>query len=254
MSKINSVLLTVLISFFGIAGLPYLTNNFSALATEKQELSKRNILEDIRNILLSEKPPVKRQPGGSRGFSICLISPDKIVNPNYGEVNNQENWSDRPLFTWQIQEGKVKKIEVYTEGNEKSLWSQEIPQGETSVIYDGKQPLEAGKSYKLRMTVLAPVEIKIGSEFQIMDSEKRQKITDDLNVLEAKLKQKGANEEEIAIEKANYFAKQELWSDVLGELYSVPNPSENLIETIETIQEHDFCAENESNNSTFQYL
>ncbi|NES83871.1 MAG: hypothetical protein F6K10_22030 [Moorea sp. SIO2B7] len=255
MSKINSIILTLLITVFGVPGLPYLNNDIKAVAEEKQELAKNNVLEDIRNTIFNNKPPVKRQPGGSRGFSICLISPDKIVNPNYGEVNNQENWSDRPLFNWQIQKGKVKTIEVHSQGNEKILWSQEIDEGETTVIYNGVQPLEAGKSYELRMTILAPFPVTTTiSEFQIMDSEKRKKITDDLNLLEANLKQKGANEEEIALEKANYFAKQELWSDVLRELYSVPNPSGDLMETIEKIQEHDFCAEDESNNSQFQYL
>jgi hypothetical protein len=44
-----------------------------------------------------------------------------------------------------------------------------------------------------------------------------------LRQLEERLK--GASAETMALEKANYFAKQELRSDALRELYSVPKPS-----------------------------
>jgi hypothetical protein len=51
------------------------------------------------------------------------------------------------------------------------------------------------------------------------------------------------------IEKANHFARQELLSDALREIYSVPNPSPDLIQTFEQIQAHDFCAKKQPSTS-----
>jgi hypothetical protein len=58
--------------------------------------------------------------------------------------------------------------------------------------------------------------------------------------------------EKMALEKANYFAEQELWSDALRELYSVPNPSAELKDAIAQIQAHDFCKNDVSNVSAFR--
>jgi hypothetical protein len=47
----------------------------------------------------------------------------------------------------------------------------------------------------------------------------------------------------IALEKADYFAKEGLWSDALQELYSVSKSSAELTRAIAQIQAHDFYAQ-----------
>ena len=64
--------------------------------------------------------------------------------------------------------------------------------------------------------------------FQIMDATERAPITAELSALNKKLKAEGATEEEIALERANYFFRRKLLGDVLQELYSVKNPSVKL--------------------------
>ena len=70
---------------------------------------------------------------------------------------------------------------------------------------------------------------------------KRDRITEELTALEGRLK--GASEETIALEKADYFAKEGLWSDALQELYSVSKPSAEVTRAIAQIQAHDFYAQ-----------
>ena len=80
-----------------------------------------------------------------------------------------------------------------------------------------------------------------------MEQQQRDRISAELTQLQAQLQD--ASEETIALEKANYFVKQELWADALRELYSVSNPSPTLTAAIKEIQSHNFCAEDESNDS-----
>jgi hypothetical protein len=80
-----------------------------------------------------------------------------------------------------------------------------------------------------------------------MEAQKRDRITKELTALEKRLK--GASEETVALEKANYFTERELWSDALRELYSVPKPSAELRDAIALEEAHDFCAEDKPNGS-----
>ncbi|NET61504.1 MAG: hypothetical protein F6K47_36905, partial [Symploca sp. SIO2E6] len=77
--------------------------------------------------------------------------------------------------------------------------------------------------------------------FRIMEAEEREAIAKELAALENRLKTEGASAEEIALKRANYFEGKELWSDVLREIYSVSNPSSELKQMQENIQNHEFC-------------
>ena len=160
----------------------------------------------------------KRKSGGSRGGAICEIAPVKLVDRNAKEETQdiQEVWSESPLFLWTIKGGTAQKIQLFVYRNEELLWSPNIKAGETKVVYDGK-PLQPGQFYEWQLSALAPAPTKsAGVRFKVMDSQKRDRISVELSQLEGRLK--GASEETIALEKADYFAKQELWSDALREL------------------------------------
>jgi hypothetical protein len=190
----------------------------------------------------------KKSPAGSRGGGICAIAPAKLVDRDAKQEDTQvplEVWSDRPLFLWNIQGGTAQRIELSREGNKGILWYQQIER-ETRAVYDGK-PLESGQSYVWELFASVPYPVRTSVLFQVMEPEKRDRITAELTALEKRLKKERASAETIALEKANYFAQRELWSDALWELYSVPKPSAELRDAIEQIQTYDFCTEDKPN-------
>ena len=191
----------------------------------------------------------KRQGGGRPISGLCAIAPVKLVDPDaeQGEIREiQKVWSDRPLFLWNSQGGTVQQIELFLEGSDTAFWSRKIPEGATSIIYDGK-PLQPGQTYEWQLTAPFPQAQPL---FRVMDSQEREEIKVGLKQLEEQFK--GASAEKMALEKANYFAEQELWSDALRELYSVPNPLAELRDAIAQIQAHDFCKNDVSNSSAFR--
>lgn len=182
----------------------------------------------------------KKSRKGGKG-SICLIVPQRLDDPVSQVQGTQEVWSLNPRFLWSISKGKVRTIELFEKDSNQPFWSQEVSEAETSFVYDGK-PLKRGYSYKWRIIADAPFPMKsIPSEFKVMEAQKRLGITIRLALLEHRLKKQGANAEKIALEKANYFAKEELWSDVVREIYQVKNPSRRLKQKIQQIQSSDYC-------------
>lgn len=198
---------------------------------------------DIWNIISR-----KKKPGGSRGWKIkiCAIAPAKLVDKDAKPKITQEIqevWSEHPLFLWNIQGGTAQRIELSFEGNENAFWSRYLD-GKTGIVYDG-EPLKPGQSYEWRLAVPYPI---MQSMFRVMESEERNRITADLKQIEEQFK--GASAEKISLEKANYFANKELWSDALLELYSVPNPSAELTQAIKQIQDYDFCTGKPKNSAS----
>jgi hypothetical protein len=216
------------------------------LLTESQDTYLAISADGIVNSLLRRtKIPKGGRPVHEPGL-ICVIAPAKLVDQDAKPENTQEIqevWNERPLFLWNIKGGKAQRIELFLEGSDKAFWSREIPDGKTSIIYDG-EPLKPGQSYEWRLTAPFP---KMQSVFRVMEQQQRDRIDKELTALKEQLN--GASEETIALEKANYFAKKKLWSDALRELYSVRTPSAELTKAIEQIQAHDFCAEDKPNVS-----
>lgn len=189
---------------------------------------------DIWNILRR-----KKVPGGGRG-DVCLIAPRPLVDSNSRNEGNQEIWSLQPLFLWYIQKQAVQKIELVQKGSYEVFWNRKITPGETKVIYDGK-PLQPGQSYIWLVYDNAPSPRKSTSvEFQVMETQKRARITNEITQLETRLKKEGANTEKIALEKANYFIQQSLWSDALREIYTAPSSPE-LTRIIQQISSFNYC-------------
>ncbi|MBV6627286.1 MAG: DUF928 domain-containing protein [Rivularia sp. (in: Bacteria)] len=236
LNKISFILLFILI--YAASGIPAR----AAIRTENQTHSyqRENIYlalswSDIVKIFRR-----KKSRKGGKG-SICLIVPQRLDDPVSKVQGTQEIWSLNPRFLWNISKGKVNKIELFDKNSNQAFWSQQIPEGKTSFAYNGK-PLEPGKSYQWRVIAYSPFQMKsIPVEFKVMEAQKRSGITIRLALLEHQIKKQGANAEKIALEKANYFAKEELWSDVIREIYQVQNPSRRLKQRIKQIQSSDYC-------------
>ncbi|MEB3218961.1 MAG: hypothetical protein VKN72_22375 [Nostocales cyanobacterium 94392] len=195
--------------------LSFIPQTKAAQIILEQEVSWQNI---IKKILGGEPEDTGRGAnGGSRGDDFCLINPGK----------NEKVWHLRPLFIWQ---GDTNTIAVREKGKNIVLWRNSVAQTESnlkSAQYKGL-PLQFGKSYDWLFYSNTSKNIVTWKSFQIMDATERAPITADLSALNKKLKAEGATEEEIALERANYFFKRKFWGDVLQELYSVKNPSAEL--------------------------
>ena len=177
----------------------------------------------------------KKVAGGSRNGNLCLVSPSQLIdkNNNSQEDSIEEIWHQNPLFVWKS--GKIKAVSLKN-GNY-IHWQQEVEANQTNLLYNGK-PLEPGKTYKL--VVFNPYETEI-QKIQIVSPDKHQKIAIDLAKIENQLKSEGADREGIALKKAAYFAKLQMWSDVLWELNSIPTPSRELKVILEKVNTHNFC-------------
>ena len=177
--------------------------------------------------LLKEKEP----PRTSRG-KLCPISP--------GNLGEQLIWSDRPLFIWR---GDIPQstVNLYSssanfnyEQDEQLIWSQAIAANFISIIYNG-EPLQPGFIYDWEFVTSGKT---YHSTFVMMTEEEKQAIAQDLAGLENRALADGKDKEEIAIAKADYLAQKQLWSDVLQYLYSVENPSADLVSKTEDIEEY----------------
>ena len=180
---------------------------------------RSSILEAIWKLLRAKR---EREPALSSRSNICEIAPGLL-----GEVN--VIYSDRPLFLWQ---GKVSSLEIhlYTpfslEKEQEILWSQTVESQSQRVLYTGKA-LEPGQIYDWEI-VVAHESNRRRISFQVMEKNKREQISGELEQLKTELTIWGATAEEITLERAYYFAQQGLWSDSLQELFSLENSSTAL--------------------------
>ena len=101
-----------------------------AVSQSKQET--KSVWAKIRDIFRR-----KKDEAGTHG-EFCSISPN---------IAAYRTWSDQPLFAW---EGSVNIIQVRSSRYGQALWSYQVNDNQTSVMYnaDGKgQPLQRGQEY-----------------------------------------------------------------------------------------------------------
>ena len=164
---------------------------------------------------------------------VCPITPGLLESPNI-------IWSDRPMFIWQ---GEVSQLSIYLYDSfnpareQQLLWSQTFtPQSSTSNFYHLAYTGEAllpGQSYDWEIVISSNRRDRY--TFQVMDLAQRDRISSELLALENQLATKEVSKEEIALQKANYFAQKSLWSDALQQIYSISNPSNDFMSNAHNI-------------------
>jgi hypothetical protein len=190
-----------------------LMNSETISANSKNQ--KPSSWQIITTKIFRRKP---RQPI-SRG-DLCLISP----------TNQKAIYSTRPLFLWK---GNFKKIAVANLGSNNPFWEYKISEQKSFVSYTGKDKLQPGETYEWHGYIGENPAIL--AEFNIMDTQQQQVVSDELKKLERQLLAKGANKEIIARYKVEYFIDKELWSNALQEAYAVPNPSPELSQILQDL-------------------
>lgn len=175
----------------------------------------------------------RRRSGGTRG-GVCLITPG---------YRTSTLWSDRPLFVWKVTGNKpVERIEIRIADSNTPVWSQVISPTTNQIIYQGRA-LQPNQTYEVILydATGEPLtqDADLHPRFTLMDEDQRQQIQQDLASNTKQLEPQtdaGASqfsEGVIAVEKAVYLSQQELWSDALQVLYSVPERSSELQQLIE---------------------
>lgn len=218
------VLTTAAIAVLGRDAIWVQAQQLRPAQTSQQQLPWKDLFEEEDPV-----PPGQEKRGTSRGDDdICPIAPGVLGK-------TIEIWSNRPLFLWM---GTIKRIEVRVHDTGELLWDKTLKENDTSLIYDG-EALQPGETYEW-VIFEAPATPIYKMTFQVMDGTERDRITADLTRLENRMKQYNATPEMIAYTKAKYFAKNNLWANVLQEAYAVKNPSSALSKFIQTIPEQ-FC-------------
>lgn len=191
----------------------------------------------FKSFLPSSDEPPASQPGGSRGPRPRAVETPCALAPHAQKSNSDrpsEIWNNRPIFVWN---GIVDRVEVYSKPERDLLWKQIVKSGKNYISYTG-EPLKSGETYKLSLYAIPESEGVFPPEvdlyFQVVDTEKSEQITQELNQLQTEHQQKQSTPEEIALARVQYFADRQLWSDAIMESVLVENPSSSLKELLET--------------------
>jgi hypothetical protein len=185
----------------------------------------------------------KRVRGGSRNPFFCAASPalwDEALSRTDAS-KDAVIWNVRPLFVWK---GKASHVEVRQENDSYDLvWESAVTEGAQQIRYSGKA-LKTGQVYawkvfvrKAKVSSSANVFIPVGSSvaFQVMGDAEHQRVARELDELGTKLKGQNGSVESLALHRANYFARRELWADVLLEAFSVKRRSSELTQLVESV-------------------
>lgn len=221
-------ILTISASIFLISS--YYTNSESVLANNSNQKPSQKYSPPKRPHPRQRNNPRNRNQKPTWQSIISKIFGRKTQQPigrgGYCFLASPENYTiynTRPVFVWT---GNLQKIAVANSGSDISFWDTNIENQHKFVSYTGQENLQPGKSYELQGFNNNRIAMLV--EFQIMNSQQRQVITDELNALEQKLKTEGADKQTIAMARTDYFIGKEMFSDALQEIYSVENPSAEL--------------------------
>ncbi len=166
--------------------------------------------------------PKDRGSGGNSGgrpsANLCLITPDV----------NAVLWNTTPIFVWQ---GNYRDIGVRQVGADAAFWGATATgsnQTTQQLAYTGKA-LEPGKTYEWvffvdanRRSPLRPV------RFTLMPAQERTEMTKNLRSFEQRLRSVKLTQEEILMQRVNYFTQRGLKAEALQQIYSIPQPSPEL--------------------------
>jgi Domain of Unknown Function (DUF928) len=190
---------------------------------QAQPPMKQSLWNSISGWLRRPKPPF-----GGRGGD-CLINFDRAIS--------QPVWHRRPMLIWQ---GNAGAIGVQKPETPQAFWQQPrspvVGAGVQRLQYTGPQ-LEFGQPYEWAFFA-SPNSPNRQSwvPFEMVSGDRYRQIEQDLKQLETTLKQQNASPEAVVWQRADYFARQQLWADSLQELFSVLQPSAELQQLTQQIR------------------
>lgn len=160
--------------------------------------------------------------------SFCAIAPIETLPTSVPPLVS----SDRLLLVWL---GELEAIELWQLGEEDPLWSKtitsddqinqlQLESGETAFYITVEVELQPDKQYEWR--VKEPLFTPISIRFTVLSEEQQiaiqQDFPDTTVITEAE-----------AIDRADYFAHQQLWSEFWREVLAIEQPSNQLKQAID---------------------
>lgn len=202
------------------AGLLSLFSLFTPLAAPAWALSWAQVTEWL-NREIDDKGPGEN--GGSRpSGNLCLLSPG----------SEQRIWSLSPTFVWQ----GMPTVGVRPAQEREILWQVEASEpvsGAFRELYTGPI-LERGKQYEW-LFFNTPTEPALWFSFRVVNRLTHWRIFRELNALQTQLEAEEATPDEIALARANYFLENDLPVDAISEMFTVSEPSDELVEAQESL-------------------
>jgi hypothetical protein len=143
--------------------------------------------------------------------SVCILSP--IFDPKAAHLL----WTRQPFFVWA---GYSSALQVVDARSKKIVWQKKASEGSGRIKIDIS--LEAGKTYILKsFSNYDPDRVQLETTFQTVTTADWTKINRDLLLIEQTSIAQKQTREEIGLQKAAYFAKNQLWGDVQTTILSI---------------------------------
>jgi hypothetical protein len=147
-------------------------------------------------------------PLGSRG-RICVLTPVPTVNVPVPII-----WREKPLLVWQ---GKADRVEVFDRQTEQLMSRRLVRIGHKQMEYTG-EPLLPGRVYDVKFFSGTKSTIIEGqTAFKIMSPREQKQIAQRIAGLSTE-------------ERANFWMEQGLWDEAVAEIYTVVQPSEEILQ------------------------
>ncbi len=188
----------------------------SVAASEAMPLSWRQVMGFFWGSAEDKGPG---RTGGPRPGDYCLISP----------WDEQEVWSLQPVLLWK---GSMQSAGIREAGTSVSPLHVSVQMVDGVRLAQASTPLQPGERYDWALYLREESSRhSTWTTFRVMDEERRAVVTTGLQMLEAELAGSGAAADEVAMNQAQYFLEQGLPFDALQVMFSVEEPSPELVES-----------------------
>ncbi len=164
--------------------------------------------------LFWQRPKVSLGSRATQGKT-CLVSPSPT------QSGKAVIWHEQPLFLWK---GQISAVVVRSQ--DQPIWNQAVSPTDQQVLYTG-QALRPGRFYSWQVE---DGSANVTQSFQMMPLSQRDQVTQALETAQKQWRDRGVSGEDVALHKANFFADQQLWADMMQALYEVQQPSPAFVQ------------------------
>ncbi len=205
----------------GLGGFFIVVLGLGLASDAKAQQSSISLQSRLNNILsrIIKDDEDKEPPWGSRG-DMCAIA------PTFPGAGTPTIWHDRPVIVWQA--GTVAKVALQDALTDETLWEYAPSADETHVVYDG-EPLKPGETYTLALHKFASAGPTLIPDFQVMHPIFRSLVNNGLENSFKSNESVVSDAEWMAIHRADYFSQRDLPFDAIQALFSVSDPSSELL-------------------------
>lgn len=186
--------------------------------------------QQIYNFFFQENdPPNDGANRGSRPIAgFCLLSPDL----------GQSVWHQEPMLVWQ----GYPMVGIRLQGEATPLWQDAIAAPATKAYRVAKPELllNPGQTYEWLFYIIDPNAPALQVPFQVMDQAARARHNVELTAIQNKLTTETADESALALAQADYFIANNLPADALQVIFSVEEPTPELLE-MQTVLVQTLC-------------